>query len=282
MRNNTQDCCDLCRATPGCNSFTFNGVFGSPLNFCWTKRSAIGRTFHSGLISGNCTKPDSDAERTATPGAPPPPDCTDWAARVPAVLAQFLPGQEEGNAFLDVVLGEVEPSGRLALTIPNIDNELNFSKAMYPGLARGKELIADYSEKLNVGYRYYNAHNIAPRFAFGHGLSYTTFAFTAPAADGRNITFDITNTGDRAGTCTPQLYLTFPAASGEPPRQLKGFQKVPLAPGARARVSFALSDRALSVWDTTQRAWVLQRGRFRAAVGVSSTDLRFEIDVVVD
>ena len=102
---------------------------------------------------------DTPAERAVT--------SVDWATSVAAVLVMFLPGQEEGNAAVDILFGAVNPSGRLPLTLPNSENEVGFTKAQYPGVARGGLLVANYSEGLNVGYRWYNSMNVTPRFAFG-------------------------------------------------------------------------------------------------------------------
>jgi len=199
---------------------------------------------------------------------------TDWSNVVQAVVAMFMPGQEEGHAMADVLFGEVDPGGRLPLTFPNIENEVNFTQAQYPGLPADNPLIAEYSELLEIGYRYYQSHNIQPKFAFGHGLSYSTYTYANLAISGRNVSFTVTNSGSRTGYEVPQMYLGFPPAAGEPPMQLKGFTKLQLEAGETAQVTFTIQDRDLSIWDITAAAFVPQTGIFDVYVGASSEDVR--------
>jgi len=200
-----------------------------------------------------------------------------WDADVAAILAMGMPGQEEGNALADVLFGTVNPSGRLPVTFPNKDNEIGFTADQYPGV-NGH---ANYSEKLNIGYRWYAQNNVVPRFAFGHGLSYTIFNYSGLSASGRTISATIANSGSVAGAEVPQLYIGFPASSGEPPLQLRNFAKVSLAAGARQAVSWTLSDRDLSIWDANTHKWVLQTGVFNIYVGASSQDIRLKSTLTV-
>ena len=199
---------------------------------------------------------------------------TPWSSEVQAVLAMFMPGQEEGNALADVLFGDVDPGGRLPVTFPNIENEVGFTQSQYPGLPIFNPLIAEYTEKLEIGYRYYQSHNIQPKFAFGHGLSYTTYSYSNLQVSGRNVTFDVTNTGSRTGYEVPQMYLRFPPAAGEPPLQLKGFTKLELSAGQTATVTFTVQDRDLSIWDITAGDFVPQTGQFGINIGASSEDFR--------
>lgn len=199
---------------------------------------------------------------------------TNWSSEVQAVVAMFMPGQEEGHALADVLFGAVDPGGRTPLTFPNIENEVNFTQAQYPGLPASNPVNAYYTEMLEIGYRYYQSHNVNPKFAFGHGLSYTTFSYTNLQVSGREVTFDVTNTGDRTGYEVPQMYLRFPVEAGEPPQQLKGFTKIQLAPGNTATVSFFVLDRDLSIWDITANDFVPQSGQFGVLIGASSEDIR--------
>jgi beta-glucosidase len=112
-----------------------------------------------------------------------------------------------------------------------------------------------------------------PKFAFGHGLSYTTFSYSDLQIEGRQVSFTLSNTGSRAGYEVAQLYLTFPASAGEPPLQLKGFQKVLLQPSASTTITFTIQDRDLSIWDVTAHAFVPQSGRFDVSIGSSSASL---------
>ena len=111
-----------------------------------------------------------------------------------------------------------------------------------------------------MGYRWYDHHGETPSFPFGHGLSYTTFAYSAVSVAARTVTVTVTNNGNVPGAEVAQLYLRFPDAAGEPFRQLKGFQKVFLHPGESAQVKFALEDRWLSTWNATSHNWQLARG----------------------
>jgi len=214
-----------------------------------------------------------------TPGAVLLP----WAKAAGAIVAMFMPGQEVGNALADIIFGDVNPSGRLPLTLPNKENE-TLTPAQWPGVAidkQGKDLQANYSEKLEVGYRWYNAHSVVPAFPFGHGLSYTDFSYSGLTVDNRTVSFQVTNIGDLAGAEVAQLYLDFPAAAGEPPRQLKGFRKLRLKAGKARDVAFKLTDRDLSIWDTELHHWSLVHGDFALYVGASSADIRLTAKVTV-
>jgi beta-glucosidase len=192
-----------------------------------------------------------------------------WSDRVDAITTAFMPGQEYGHALADILFGAVSPSAKLPITLPNVENEVNFTASQWPGI----QLVANYSEELLVGYRYYDYVDINAKFPFGHGLTYTSFALSDIAATRDLVSVDITNTGAVAGTETPQLYLHFPPSAGEPPQQLKGFEKVTLAPGEKKTVSFKLTSRSLSIWDVATHAWVEAKGEFTAAVGTSSRDI---------
>jgi len=206
---------------------------------------------------------------TINPGAVLTPP---WDADMAATIAMFMPGQEEGNALADVLFGKVNPSARLPVTFPNKDNEIGFTQQQYPGV----NLHATYSEKLEVGYRWYTAHNVVPAYPFGHGLSYTTFDYSGLTINGRTITVTIKNTGTRAGAEVAQLYIGFPSSAGEPPIQLRNYEKVTLNSGASQQVSWTLDDVALSIWDATNHRWARQSGTFQVYVGASSADIRLK------
>jgi len=203
-----------------------------------------------------------------------------WSKEVPAIIESWLPGQEAGNALADLLFGVVKPSGRLHVTLPNKDNEVNFTPMQYPGV--GHPPSALYSEGLLIGYRYYDAHQITPNFCFGHGLSYTSFSYdniqyqlnkdTTDAIV--TVSLDIKNTGYLSGTDTPQLYLTYPKDAKEPPKVLKGFQKVTLESDQVQTISFELSQRDLSIWDSNTHSWSLLSGEYSVSIGASSCDLR--------
>ena len=192
----------------------------------------------------------------ASPGAVLLP----WSGDVAAILATFMPGQQAGPAVTSLLYGEVNPSGKLPLTFPNKENEVNFTPDQWPGVeAPGEKFTqANYTEHLLVGYRYYDQKkiNFATGFPFGHGLSFTTFTYSKLKVKANLVRCTITNTGPVAGAEVVQLYLSFPASAGEPPNQLKGFQKVMLGPGDQARVEFKLAARHFSIWNSERHRWM--------------------------
>ena len=199
-----------------------------------------------------------------------------WKDAAAAILLPFYPGQEFGPALANLLLGAVSPSGRLPLTLPNKENEMGWSTDQWPG-KNGK---VAYSEKLQVGYRWYDAHGVEPAFAFGHGLTYSSFQYgqltvvPGGANSAASVSFTLTNSGSAAASEVAQLYLGFPASADEPPRVLRGFEKVHLAPSASTTVRFQLGSRDLSIWDVNTHAWAEVRGDFNISVGASSRDLR--------
>ncbi len=200
-----------------------------------------------------------------------------WSTNIAASLVAWFPGLENGNALAQVLFGDVNPSGRLPVTIPATASQVPANTtAQFPGI-NGH---VTYSEGLNMGYRWYDASNVPPQFPFGHGLSYTTFGYSnlvvgAVSPSGQvQIGFDLKNTGSLTGAEVSQLYLGFPAAAGEPPKLLKGFTKVPLAPGQTQHVTFNLDWQDLANWDATARGWLVTPGTFQVYVGASSRDLR--------
>jgi len=200
-----------------------------------------------------------------------------WASQVAGILFAWYPGQENGNALAQVLFGDVNPSGKLPITIPAAANQVCANTpAQFPGVLGH----VTYSEGLQVGYRWYDANNVTPLFPFGFGLSYTTFGYSnltvsAVSPSGQvQIGFDLTNTGTRTGAEVAELYLGFPAAANEPPKQLKGFQKITLAPGQTQHVTYNLDWENLANWDATARGWIVTPGLFQVMVGASSRDLR--------
>jgi len=205
-----------------------------------------------------------------TPGAV----LTPWRTSVAAVLTPMMPGQEYGNAIASVLFGEVNPSGKLAISMPVTENDMNMTQAMWPGTNSPGGMSSYYAEKLEVGYRWYTAHGVKAAFPFGHGLSYTTFAYSGLTASATSVSVTVANTGKVAGAEVAQLYLGFPSSAGEPPKQLKGFAKVKLAPGAKQTVTFALDSRSVSIWDVSKHAWGKVPGDFNVFVGTSSEDIQ--------
>eukprot|EP01105_Mastigella_eilhardi_P025343 TRINITY_DN6875_c0_g2_i1.p1 TRINITY_DN6875_c0_g2~~TRINITY_DN6875_c0_g2_i1.p1 ORF type:complete len:674 (+),score=207.20 TRINITY_DN6875_c0_g2_i1:12-2033(+) len=198
-----------------------------------------------------------------------------WADKVPALLAAFMPGQEDGNAIAEVLFGDVNPSARLPVTFPADEDQTPLqSKEQYPGI----DYAETYSDKLLVGYRWYDAQSEVPQFPFGHGLSYTEFSYSDAEANNTLVSVRVTNVGAVCGSEIAQLYVGFPADAGEPPQQLRGFEKVALCPNESAVIEFALVPaRDLTVWDVATHAFVVVHGEFTAFVGASSRDVRAKL-----
>jgi beta-glucosidase len=204
-----------------------------------------------------------------------------WLDQVKGVLEAWYPGQQDGNAIAALLFGDVDPSGKLPITFPRSEKDLpTRTPQQYPGV-NGH---AVYTEGLDVGYRWYDNAGIQPLFPFGHGLSYTTFAYSrlavspAPSGGTATATFDVTNTGHRAGAEVAQLYVGAPPDNyaREPVRQLRGYQRVALQPGQTAHVTIPIDSRAVSYWSTASHAWTAETGCHAVFVGSSSRDLRLQ------
>jgi lysophospholipase L1-like esterase len=169
------------------------------------------------------------------------------------------------------------------MTFPRSEAEVPaHSPEQYPGVNG----VATYSEKLEVGYRWYDAQNVAPLFPFGFGLSYTSFKLSGlkvspSGTSNATVELDVSNTGKVFGAEVVQVYVGFPGAAGEPPHQLKGFARVALAPRKTQHVTIPLDARAFSIWDTSANKWVVFNGAYEVLVGDSSRDLplRATIDI---
>ena len=223
---------------------------------------------------------ESGVKSTIVAAVSPAAALMPWHDRVDAITLGFMPGQEYGNALADVLFGDVNPTAKLPLTIPNIANEMQFTDEMWPGV--GSPKVATYKEALNVGYRWYNAHYVAPAFPFGLGLTYTSFALSGIESSRDAIKVSVRNTGTRNGTAVPQLYLTFPPDANEPPKQLKGFSRAMLKPDESTTVTFPLNNRSRSIWDTGVHAWKESPGTFGVYVGFSSQDANALTDFFVN
>jgi beta-glucosidase len=201
-----------------------------------------------------------------------------WIDQVEGVLEAWYGGQEMANALASILFGDVNPSGKLPVTFPKRLSDLPTSTQEQWTGVNGRSL---YTEGLRVGYRHYDARSIQPLFPFGFGLSYTTFGFgpltlqpTAGMPAGHyTATVTVTNTGSRAGAEVVQLYVGQPAAAGEPPKQLKGFRKVALAPGQSRQVTFRFGIRALAHWDVATDRWIAPAGTYTVMAGDSSRNL---------
>lgn len=199
-----------------------------------------------------------------------------WLSSVAGVLEAWYPGQEDGTAIASLLFGSTDPSGHLTVTFPTSLSQVPASTtAQWPG----QNGTVQYSEGVDVGYRWYNSQGLTPLFPFGYGLSYTSFSFsnlkvgTLPQGGAATVSATVTNTGSRAGADVAQLYVSAPAASGEPPRQLEGFARVNLQPGASQTVQFPLTQRNLQYWNSSTSSWATSTGSYGIEVGDSDANL---------
>jgi len=202
-----------------------------------------------------------------------------WIDDVDAVLQVWYGGQEGGEAMAALLLGEANPRGKLPVSFPRTETgHATGIPERYPGI----DGQVSYDEGVFVGYRWFDSEGVDPLFPFGHGLSYTTFAYSDLDVQQRNegyvVTFTLSNTGSVAGVEVPQLYLGPPPSPAVPlpPRALAGFQAVRLDPGQSREVSLEVDARALSYWSGDAGAWVLLQGSRPVYVGSSSRDIRLE------
>jgi beta-glucosidase len=201
-----------------------------------------------------------------------------WIDKVAGVIWAGYAGAFDGSSIAALLFGDANPSGKLAITFPANEQQ---GPATTPDEYPGDGSVVNFSEGLLVGYRWYDAKNQTPLFPFGYGLSYTTFKYSdlkieRSPGDPATLKVRITNTGTREGAEVVQLYLGDPAAAGEPPQQLKGFEKVWLKPGESKTVSMTLNRDSLSVWDETAHDWKLVPGTYAVNVGSSSRDIRLK------
>jgi beta-glucosidase len=199
-----------------------------------------------------------------------------WLNSVAGVFANWYPGQEVGNAMAALIFGTANPSGKLPVTFPSSLSQVPAqTTAQWPGTPTGPI----YSEGVDIGYRWYQSQNITPAFPFGFGLSYTNFSFSnlnvgAFNANGTaTVTATVTDTGSRAGADVAQMYVGDPAASQDPPEQLKGFQRVMLNPGQSATVTLPLTIHDLASWSPTDNQWEARAGTYSIKVGDTSNSL---------
>ena len=231
-----------------------------------------------------------------------------WIDDVDAVFSNWFAGEQMGPALAALLWGDVNPSGKLPMTFPKsvTDTPTGSDPARYPGIFSNGSTTrpagstearqVNYPEGLQVGYKWYDAQGIEPLFEFGHGLSYTSFAYSDLAVDHvddpatgdvlSKVSFTVTNAGARAGAEIPQVYLTLPDAAEEPGKRLVGFDRVELAAGASTRVEVVVdstaSNQPFSIWDVDADKWTVLDGEYTFAVGSSSRDLPLTQDVFVD
>lgn len=213
-----------------------------------------------------------------------------WVREVPAVLQAWYLGTEAGNAIAAVLMGDVNPSGKLPFTFPASLEDVGAHKlGEYPGIVRtdGSHVVDEkYNESIFVGYRWADKEKTKPLFPFGHGLSYTTFKYGKAVANKKvmgmeetlTVTVPVTNTGNREGAEVVQLYISdLKSSLPRPVKELKGFSKVKLAPGETKEVTFTFGKDALSFFDDTRHEWEAETGKFEAVIAASAMDIKSKV-----
>ena len=215
-----------------------------------------------------------------------------WKDQVHSILQAWYLGSETGNTLASVLLGDVNPSGKLPYTYYSSLDQCGAHKlGEYPGHkgidALGNEVFdIPYNEGIFVGYRFIDKNRLKPTFPFGHGLSYTTFEYGKAEADRKImekneklvITVPVTNTGSRAGAEVIQLYIRdLKSSLPRPVKELKGFCKVVLQPNETKQVSFTITAEELAYFDDAKHQWVAEPGKFEALVAASSADIRTKV-----
>jgi len=214
-----------------------------------------------------------------------------WLANVPAFLQNWYPGQEGGTALAEILFGERSPEGKLPISFARSWEENPVHDNYYaPAVPAGETPHVKYAEGVWIGYRYYTSTGKEPLYPFGYGLSYTTFDFrnlqVAPkdaSVSGKvTVAFDVVNSGKVAGGEVAELYVGDPSAKVKrPSKELKGFEKVHLAPGASQHVTLTLDARAFSYWDTDANRWRVDPGKFVVYVGDSSEHTPLTADITL-
>jgi beta-glucosidase len=206
-----------------------------------------------------------------------------WADNVSAILEMWYPGDALGQASSRLLFGDAAPAGRLPITFPASESQGPAVVARnYPGTvdANGALDKAYFDEGLLTGYRWFDAKNQKPLFPFGHGLSYSPISIDnvklSQGAESPRVTATLRNAGTRADSEVLQVYLGFPASTGEPPKRLAAFSKVQLAASSSRSVEIALPDSAFEVWDEVTDRWVVREGSYTVMVGRSSRDIVFK------
>jgi beta-glucosidase len=232
-------------------------------------------------------------------------DTRRWLAHTPALLQIYYPGQEGGTAVAEVLFGKQNPEGKLPVSFDRSWEESPSAPFYYPVKGADTKLHVEennkppvdyviphvkYGDRLMVGYRYWTTTGKHPLFPFGFGLSYTSFSFAnlqvpAKATSGATVQvgFDVTNTGSVAGAEVAQLYVSDPSTKvSRPERELKGFEKVRLAPGETKHVTINLDARSFSYWDTAAHKWTIDPGKFVVRVGDSSENTPLNADLTLN
>jgi len=210
-----------------------------------------------------------------------PIDMRSWKNKAKGIVQFGYPGMEGGNALADILFGNINPSGKLPMTFPEkLEDSPAHSIASYPD----ENLLIDHKEGIYVGYRYFDTYKVEPAYAFGHGLSYTSFDYSDltinKESDKVTVSLKISNTGQMEGAEVVQIYVKDDESSLErPEKELKGFQKISLKPGASSTITIELGKDAFSYYDDTKKSWVLEPGKFTILAASSSKDIRLTEEV---
>jgi beta-glucosidase len=209
-----------------------------------------------------------------------------WLDHVSAVVETWYPGIRGAQALANILFGDVNPSGKLAVTFPKTEQDLPHPVLPAPPGPTPSPLDGitnkmppfdiQYTEGLKAGYKWFDAENKQPLFPFGFGLSYTTYTYSdlkATAGDSLDVTWKVRNTGTRAGSEIAQVYLSFPSSAGEPPKRLVGWEKVDLKPGETKTVNITVDPLYLSIFDVEANHWKIEPGEYTVMAGSSSRDL---------
>ncbi len=209
-----------------------------------------------------------------------------WLDSVPAVLEAYYPGIRGGEAIANVLTGKVNPSGHLPISFPASNDQL--AHAEIPGFGKpdGIPVSITYDEGAAIGYKWYDVKGYKPLFAFGHGLSYTTFATgdLKPYLEGAalKVSFSVKNTGKRQGATAAQVYVGADASAGwEAPKRLGGFAKVDLAPGETKTVEVSVDPRLLATYDAATNSWKIKAGTYHVKLGLASDNLPQSADITL-
>jgi len=214
---------------------------------------------------------------------------------IPAVLEVWFPGQEDGNIAANLLMGVVNPSGKLPVTFPMNEGEWPANTPMqYPGVMVNGKPTVTYSEGLHIGYRWYDAENVKPRFPFGFGLSYTDFSLSnltvsSDVSDDKQpitVTVDVKNTGKRAGAEVAQVYVAMPAILNQPPKRLINFDKVMLDAGETKTMTMVIDPESashpLATWNVATQKWITAPGQYTLLVGNSSAKLDLKAVITIN
>ena len=200
-----------------------------------------------------------------------------WIDQVSGAIEVWYPGIRGDVALANILFGDVNPTGKLPVTFAKSDADLPHPEIpgmapATPGQGRGRmqPFDIDYSEGLKVGYKWFDAEKKDPLFAFGYGLSYTTYAYSGLKAAIDSVTFTVRNTGKRAGAEVAQVYAGLPASANEPPKRLVAWERIPLAPGESKTVTVAIDPKFLSIFNEEKDGWELLPGEYQFFVGGSS------------